>query len=129
MGIQNVSVTTTAIARGYSASRQSRVAAWIRRENARVGKGGTEAARKRDHCRIDALTPGPRERSRVLSTSSNRSPGRGKTREREYAQCVFTSASRVHLPLTDSKSDIELSSWYESDDEVDITIVITTIHY
>ncbi|KYN40196.1 hypothetical protein ALC56_05140 [Trachymyrmex septentrionalis] len=35
----------------------------MRHENARVGKGGLGAARKRRRCRIDASTPGPRERN------------------------------------------------------------------
>lgn len=38
----------------------------MRRENARVGKGGSGVARKRRRRRIDASTPGPREKNGLL---------------------------------------------------------------
>ncbi|KYN07401.1 hypothetical protein ALC62_01603 [Cyphomyrmex costatus] len=41
----------------------------MRHENARVGKGGLGAARKRRRRRIDASTPGPRERNGKITTT------------------------------------------------------------
>ncbi|EGI67604.1 hypothetical protein G5I_03797 [Acromyrmex echinatior] len=73
----------------------------MRHENARVGKGGLGAARKRRRCRIDASTPGPRERNGKLMIQLHRL----------YIKILEDlTVSRTHLPKNFKHSFLRVRS-------------------